>query len=258
MERVALYGELAEHYDRIYSAKDYEGEAQWLTTLALRSCPSARTLLDVACGTGRHLATFRRKFDAEGIDASAPMLAIARRRLGPSIPLTCGDMRSFQSPRKYDVLVCLFSAIGYLRSRSDRRRAFGSFYDAVGPGGVVLVEGWILPSEFRSGSVHLQTYDGPDAKIARVSTATRIGRRTRIQMDYLVGTPGAGVRHWSEVHVNALVEAAEMLETMRTAGFRARFLRTGPYRSRGLYVGLKPPASGGVRRRPTGRRSRRV
>ncbi|MCI4354671.1 MAG: class I SAM-dependent methyltransferase, partial [Thermoplasmata archaeon] len=81
MEREALYYDLAEYYDRIYASKDYAAEARRLTRLALRLCPGARTLLDVACGTGRHLATFREQFEVQGLDASAPMLRVARRRL---------------------------------------------------------------------------------------------------------------------------------------------------------------------------------
>jgi len=240
MGRVVLYDELAELYDRIYAAKDYEGEARRLTRLARRENPSARTLLDVACGTGRHLATFRESFEVEGVDSSGPMLALARHRLGRSIRLTLGDMRSFDRHRQYDVIVCLFSAIGYLTRATDRRNAFRTFFRHLAPGGVALVEGWILPTEFRAGSVHLQTYDGPDVKIARVSLSRRAGPLSRIDMHYLVGTPGAGVRHWRETHRNALVEPEEMLRTMRAAGFRARVLRKGAYRTRGLFIGRKP------------------
>ncbi len=252
MGRLVLYDELAEMYDLIYASKDYDGEARRLVRLARAYHPSARTLLDVACGTGRHLAAFRSEFEVAGLDASGPMLALARRRLGPSVRLTRADMRSFGLRRQYDVLVCLFSAIGYLLRPIDRRRAFERFYRHLAPGGVALVEGWILPSEFRPGSVHLQTYDGPEAKVARVSASSGSARRSRIDMHYLIGIPNARVRHVHEIHHNALVEPIEMLRTMRAAGFRSRILRTGPYRTRGLYIGVKPRASarGGADRRP--------
>jgi SAM-dependent methyltransferase len=258
MERVGLYEEHAEQYDRIYSRKDYAGEARWLTSLARRSTPSARTLLDVACGTGRHLELFRRSFSVAGVDASGAMLRIARRRLGTSVRLTRGDMRSFDLGREFDVVVCLFSAIGYLLSGSDRRRAFRSFYRHLAPGGVAIVEGWILPSTFRDRSAHLQVYDGAEAKIARVSTVSRTGATSRIEMQYLLGVPGGGVEHWREVHRNALVEPAEMLRTMRDAGFRARFLRTGPFRDRGVYVGIRPADRSSPGVRPSGARRARA
>jgi SAM-dependent methyltransferase len=240
MERVGLYYAHAEQYDRIYSSKDYAGEARRLVRIARRYSPGARTLLDVACGTGRHLAEFRRSFSVEGVDASGPMLSLARRRLGRSVRLTRADMREVDLERQFDVVVCLFSAIGYMQTASDRRRAFRTFYGHLAPGGVALVEGWILPSRFHPGSAHLQTYNGPDAKIARVSVATRRGAFSRIEMQYLVGTPGKPVRHWREVHRNPLVEPQEMLQTMRTVGFRVSMHRSSGYQDRGLYIGVKP------------------
>ena len=259
MRREALYYDLAEQYDRIYSFKDYAGEARRLTRLALRLRPGARTLLDVACGTGRHLAEFRRAFRVEGIDASGPMLAVARQRLGRAVPLHQGDMQSLRGTSTYDVIVCLFSAIGYLRTPQARRRAFRAFFRHLAPGGVALVEGWLFPEEYRANSAHLQTYDGPDVKIARVSLATRRGNESRIEMDYLIGEPRGRIRHWHEVHRQALVPPEEMLEAMRAAGFRSRLIRAGSYRSRGLYVGVRPVgAAPGARDRARARPRRPV
>ena len=42
-------------YDAFYSHKDYEGESARVTELVVERNPGARTLLDVACGTGKHL-----------------------------------------------------------------------------------------------------------------------------------------------------------------------------------------------------------
>ncbi|MCI4360192.1 MAG: class I SAM-dependent methyltransferase, partial [Thermoplasmata archaeon] len=180
MPRPLLYGPLAEQYDRIYAEKEYDAEARELTRLARRYAPGARTLLDVACGTGRHLAAFRENFEVEGIDASPAMLRVARRRLGRSTRLTVGDMRSFDLGRTFDVLVCLFSAIGYLRTERDRRRTFRNFARHLAPGGVMLVEGWILPAKFRQRHLALQTasvrtHDGTDVKIVRLSSSQRRG-----------------------------------------------------------------------------------
>ena len=74
--------------------------------------PAARTLLDVACGTGRHLEHLRSTFETAGVDADAGMLEIARARL-PGVPLSVGDMRDLDLGRRFDVVTCLFSAIGF-------------------------------------------------------------------------------------------------------------------------------------------------
>ena len=83
-------------YDALYAFKDYAGEAARLTELIRERNPSARTLLDVACGTGKHLEVLRSEFEVEGVDIDDDLLAIARGRLG-SVPLYTGDMRTSTS-----------------------------------------------------------------------------------------------------------------------------------------------------------------
>jgi ubiquinone/menaquinone biosynthesis C-methylase UbiE len=242
MSQPAMYGDLARYYDKIYSWKDYETESRRLARLARKFLRrQGTTLLDVACGTGRHLEQFRREFSVEGVDLSREMLSIARGRLGKGIPLTQGDMRTFRLGRGFDVLVCLFSAIGYMRRRTDRDRAIANFYRHIAPGGVALVEGWVRPSRWRGDGISLDVYDGPDCKIARATHAFREGDDTVLDMHYLIAEPRRPVRHLAEEHHQVLVEPKEMLESFRTAGFRAKVLLSGPYRDRGMYVGIRPP-----------------
>ena len=245
MPRSALYGELAELYDLIYAEKAYRDEATELVALARRfSGRRPRTLLDVGCGTGRHLGEFRRLGLAiAGVDASAKMLRVARKRLPRGTPLSRGDMRSFRRNGPYDVVTCLFSAIGYMRTRRDRDRALANIYRHVRPGGVALVVGWVLPERWQGGSVHLQTYDGPELKIARVTRSSTRGEFSILDMHYLIGRAGRAVHYVRERHVNPLVSSEEMLGSFRRAGFRARVLRHAPYSDRGLYVGVRPAES---------------
>ena len=107
----------ASTYDLLYAAagKDYEREAADLHVLIGEQCPRARTLLDVACGTGAHLTYLRRWYEVTGVDVEPAMLEEAATRL-PGVELIRGDMRSFVLPQKFDVITCLFSAIGYLQS----------------------------------------------------------------------------------------------------------------------------------------------
>src|SRR5262249_38407156 len=141
-----LYRELARFYDRIYASKPYAAEIRELLALARRALGRRpRSLLDVACGTGRHLAEVGPGIDRAGVDRSAAMLREARTRLGPGVELRQGDLRRFDLGRTFDVVTCLFSAIGYLPTRIDRDRALARFYAHLNPGGVAFVEGWVLP-----------------------------------------------------------------------------------------------------------------
>ena len=86
--------------------------------LAMTSDPSnARTILDVACGTAEHarLLVDSNGFTVAGLDLDEGFVRIARAKL-PSGMVYHADMTSFELPGRYDVVLCLFSAIGYVRT----------------------------------------------------------------------------------------------------------------------------------------------
>jgi ubiquinone/menaquinone biosynthesis C-methylase UbiE len=236
----AQFHRLAEYYDALNEFKDYRQESRRLEGIARRfSLGRPRTWLDVACGTGRHLEFLNRRYDATGIDASEEMLRIAHRRL-PGVPLLRGDMRTFALDRKFDVVSCLFSAIGHLRTERDVRVSFANFSRHLNPGGVAMVEPWIGPATFRPGYVDLRTYEGPKVKLARLTFSDKRANRSIVRYHFLIGEQGKGIRHFEEREVGLLLSRVELLEMMNAAGLRSRFLSSGLSSGRGLLVGVKP------------------
>jgi ubiquinone/menaquinone biosynthesis C-methylase UbiE len=236
---LSQFHELAEYYDPLNDQKDYRGESKRLEAIAKRFGPSGRTSwLDVACGTGRHLEFLRRRHFTVGVDGSREMLRIARRRL-LGVRLVAGDMRTFRLGHRFDVVSCLFSAIGHLGSKEDVRRTLANFARHLNPGGVAIVEPWIEPVKFRAGFIHLCTYEDPTVKIARCSSSARRGNRSIIHFHFLVGKPGREVRYYEVTDQGLLLSRKELLRLMRTAGLRPRFLLPGLTSGRGLLVGVK-------------------
>lgn len=245
MSRSVLHGALADYYDRTYRFKEYPKEARSLLSLAAKYLARApRSLLDVGCGTGLHLAEFRKTLKVAGVDLSPEMLRVARRRLGRGVPLTRGDMRRFSLGTTFDVVTCMFSAIAYMETRSDRDRAIANFYRHLNPGGVALVEGWVRPSRWRGTGGDLLTYEDRDTRVARLTSAWRERDHSVVEYHFLIGERGRPVRHYVERVRNPLVETEEMLGSFRRAGFRSKVLLRGSYRNRGLYVGVRPRSSG--------------
>jgi dTDP-3-amino-3,4,6-trideoxy-alpha-D-glucopyranose N,N-dimethyltransferase len=230
---------LARYYDLVNDWKDYRKESEQLTTL-VRRYRSGRTAtwLDVACGTGRHLEFLRRHFRVAGLDSSGEMLRIARRRL-PGVPLVLGDMRSFRLGRRFDVVSCLFSAIGHLTTKKDVRTTIENFARHLNPGGVAIVEPWIDPSAFRTSSIHLRTHVGRKEIVARLAFSLRRGRRSVIQYHFLIGRSGRGVQYFREEDVGLLLSPDELSDLMKNAGLKPRFLTRGLTPGRGLLVGVK-------------------
>jgi ubiquinone/menaquinone biosynthesis C-methylase UbiE len=253
-----MFHRLADQYDALTSGKDTRKEVEHLEALARRYARSGGgSWLDVACGTGRHLELLRRRHEVVGVDRSAAMLRIARRRL-PSTRLLRGDMRTLRLDEEFDVVSCLFSAIAHLRSEAELGAAFRTFAAHLKPGGICLVEPWIDPSNFRSGFVQLVGHAGPDGSVARMAFSRRQGKRSVVRYEYLVGDARRGIRHFAEDDVGLLVPRQRLLDLMAAAGLRARYLERGLTPGRGLLLGRKPwdrrrsrPRTGGTSRVPS-------
>ena len=63
-----MFSQSAAIYDAVYSFKDYATEAGRIHTLAEERSPTAASLLDVACGTGKHLEQLRAWYEVSGLD----------------------------------------------------------------------------------------------------------------------------------------------------------------------------------------------
>ncbi|HLY77320.1 MAG TPA: class I SAM-dependent methyltransferase [Thermoplasmata archaeon] len=238
-----IYADLAEYYDVVYSFKDYRTETARVVELACRYGRSAgRDWLDVACGTAQHLQHLPRRYRRTGVDLSAAMLRVARRRL-PEARFVRGDLRRFHLGHQYDVVTCLFSSIGYVQTMDGLRQGITNLARHLKPGGVLLIEPWLTPQGFRPGTVHLRLEGSGEVRIARANSSERRGRLSILRMHYLIAEPGRPIRYAVDAHSMGLFTTSETLRLLRGAGLRARFLRKGLTGERGLFVAVKPAAS---------------
>lgn len=156
-----LYRDLAAYYDEIYDFKNYEKEVGTLKVLISRYKKSnGRNLLDVACGTGNHIGFLKRKFLVEGLDSSPDVLRVAQKK-HPDVVFHRGDMSRFKLRTRYDVITCLFSAIGHLRTRKRMEQAIQNMAGHLRPGGALIIEPWITPHNFKRGTVGAHSSTSP-------------------------------------------------------------------------------------------------
>jgi SAM-dependent methyltransferase len=169
-------------YDAVYaSIRDYPREAAELDRLIQERRPGARTLLDIACGTGAHLEHLT-GYEVEGLDLDPEMLGVARERL-PNVPLHEGDMADFELGKRFDAVVCMFSSIGYVRTAERLRSAVASMARHLEPGGVLIVEPWLSPEVWADRHVGAVFVDEPELKIARMNVGQREGAVSIFEFD---------------------------------------------------------------------------
>ena len=234
-----MFNKSASIYDEIFSAKgkNWENESQEVSILVERyKRSSGRNLLAVACGTGGHEQYLRRDFAVTGLDIDPEMLVLARKRL-PEIEFHCASMVDFKLNKKFDVIICLSSAIGYANTREKLHEAIRTMSEHLVAGGILVVEPWLSPGEFRPGKVFSTFVDQPNLKIARMNTNVVRDNLSIIEFHYLVGTPQA-VEHFTELHELGLYTPDEYLAAFRAAGMETCFEKEGLI-GRGVYVGIR-------------------
>jgi SAM-dependent methyltransferase len=228
------YTSRPELYDLEYSFKDYEGEVATLEAIVRERHPDASTLLDVACGTGKHLEHLRARFTCEGTDIDEGLLRVVRER-APDVPLHRADMRDFDLGRQFDVVTCLFSAIGFVGSPDGLAAAARCFARHLAPGGLALVEPWLTPEVWVANKPHLLTHEEPEIVLARATVSgLRDERISTTEMHYVVATPD-GVEHFVEHHELYLFTNDEMRSAFEAAGLAVDYDAAG-LTGRGLWI----------------------
>lgn len=230
-----MFSRSAQIYDAIYAWKDYADEAERLHALIEERAANASTLLDVACGTGMHLAELRRWYDVEGLDLEPRLLAVARGRL-PGVALHEADMVDFDLGRTFDVVTCLFSSVGYAGTVERLDAAVAAMARHLAPGGLLVIEPWILAENWLERHVGALFVDQDELKIARLNAHETAGRLSILHLHHLVGTPD-GVDYFVERHELGLFTHEEYTASIVAAGLEPEHDPEG-LMGRGLYLGV--------------------
>lgn len=235
-----MFTKSAAIYDALYAFKDYLAESRRVHELIERHKVSpGRSVLDVGCGTGGHIAHLKGLYETTGLDLDEQMLSVARGK-HPEIPFHRDDMTSFDLGRRFDAVICLFSSIGYVRTEVRLRDAVAAMRRHLVAGGVLILEPWLTPSAVSPGPPHALFVDEPDLKAARISVGRVEGALSVIDFHYLVGT-AAGVERFTEQHALGLFTHEQYLAAMQATGLRVTHDPEG-LTERGLYVGEAPKA----------------
>ena len=163
-----LYEKYAAYYDKIYAYVDYEGESEFINwAVNKHKTSSGVELLDVACGTGSHDLILKNNFNITGVDLNENMLKIAREKVSGA-NFIHGDMKQLEIRSKFDVIICIFSAIHYNTGYKELEGTLTNFYNHMENGGILIYDLSFNTDNWIEGIVSVDTVVEEELKIARI------------------------------------------------------------------------------------------
>ncbi len=133
------FGEL---YLLVYSHRNEDLAQREIDFLLQKlNLPTGSWVLDLCCGSGRHLRFLRKAgLCAVGLDLSSALLSEAASKRGLRGALVRGDMRHLPFERTFKCVLNLFSSFGYFASDRENERALREMVRVLEPGGWLVVD----------------------------------------------------------------------------------------------------------------------
>ena len=173
---MSVFGKYSQYYDLLYKDKDYNAEVEYIAKLIDLHSPQSKTILDLGSGTGIHDFLLAKKgFKVTGVDISGNMIAEANSKLisdyssqKDSLNFNVGDIRTWESEEKFDVVVSLFHVMSYQVSNEDVKKALSTVKKHLKPNGLFIFDFW-----YGSGVLN----DPPAIRVKRLENAYNLVTR---------------------------------------------------------------------------------
>tara|TARA_B100001093_G_C26806127_1_gene1005557 strand:+ start:849 stop:1634 length:786 start_codon:yes stop_codon:yes gene_type:complete len=173
-----IFGTYSKYYDLIYDDKDYEEEALYINKLIKTYKKSAAKILDIGCGTGKHLIELSKLgYKGVGFDQSISMIDYANNNLKSlssdiknNLDFQVSDIKHFNCNQYFDVITCLFHVINYLHTENEYRSAFKNISLHLEKGSIFIFDFWYGPSVLKNGfETRVKEIENELFKITRIA-----------------------------------------------------------------------------------------
>ena len=233
-----FYSALAKYYDLLYAHKDYKSEAENIRqVIEKHKISKGNALLEVACGTGKHIEYLKEYYTVTGLDLSEDMLAVARKNIS-GVEFIQSDMTQMSLGKQFDVITCLFGSVNYIQTREGLSKTFKAFSDHLNKGGIVVFEPMFTEENLYLGNLGFTYVDGDDVKLARMNLVRREGDLVLLDFHFLVGT-SEGINYYKDPSPMSVFSHDTLVTIMEDNGFHVEHEKAESMKSAGLFIGIK-------------------
>jgi cyclopropane fatty-acyl-phospholipid synthase-like methyltransferase len=201
----------------VYKHRD-SAEAEILVKLIQKNLNLLKnsSVLDMACGAGRHSITFAQKgFNVTAVDLSERLISEAKKNAAQAkvtVDFLLTDIRDLRLDRQFDLVVNLFTSFGYFESDEENFSVFQKAYDLIKSGGYfvldylnsIRLEKYLVPTSIFSKN-------GTTIKQDRTIKGKRVEKKITIEKD-------DSIKHFHESV--RLYDYSEIKSILEKTGFR--------------------------------------
>jgi SAM-dependent methyltransferase len=151
-----VYSEAA-LYDLAFSYRDYDAEVasfcEWFQQIN-SSAQNPRSVLELACGPGRHLGAFSKMNSSlSGLDISKEMCGFAQSHVlqNTNAQIDCGDMTAFELGRQVDLVLLAINSVHHIPTSPKLKSNFECVFRHLNPNGIYIIEASRQPAPIESG-----------------------------------------------------------------------------------------------------------
>jgi SAM-dependent methyltransferase len=236
----------AKFYNLFYKDKDYPKEAGYIHALVQKYSTKNKKdlhLLDLACGTGRHLLELSKMGyqHLSGSDIAAPMIEVAKKNTadsGNEIKLyNYSFQQADQVPGKFDVVTSMFSAVNYIVTFEDQLKTFRNIHGLLEKDGIFIFDYWNGNAVTRDYSpVKILRKQDEDSEIVRISETSLDLVEQSVTVNYtcIYLENQQKTIEFKEVHHLHYYYFSEMKNLLEIAGFEIIHLSPFPEADRAV------------------------
>lgn len=220
-----VFGKVSLFYNILYQDKDYAREADYIERIISSHQPSAKTILDLGCGTGQHAKILVKKgYRVHGVDMSKTMIEEAKKfEKDKDLTFSIGDIRTIRLEETFDVVVSLFHVISYQTGNDDLQKAFSSAYNHLKDGGLFIFDCWYGPAVLTERPTEkIKIVENNDYRIIRLTEPVMHANENVVEVKFhffILDKQNKIMEEFEETHLMRYLFKPELEVMLNKAGF---------------------------------------